>query len=59
VVNIANVKTYPNLTEDFLWLARRCGFRLVETLRLALSAIPGARAGSPYKFEPVFIFEKI
>jgi hypothetical protein len=21
VVNIANVKTYPNLTEDFLWLA--------------------------------------
>jgi len=58
VVNIANVKTYPNLTEDFVWLARRCGFRLVETLRLALSAIPGARAGSAYKYEPVYALRK-
>jgi hypothetical protein len=58
VVNIANVKTYPNLTEDLLWLGRRCGLRLVETLRLALSAMPGTRAGSPYKYEPVFAFRK-
>lgn len=57
-VNIANVASYPNLTEDFLWLARRCGFRHVETLRLALSAIPGTRAGSAYRFEPVFVFKK-
>jgi hypothetical protein len=58
VVNIANVKTYPNLTEDFLWLARRCGFRHIETLRLALSAMPGTRTGSPYRFEPVFVFQR-
>jgi hypothetical protein len=58
VVNVANVKTYPNLTEDFQWLARRCGFRHVETLRLALAAMPGTRTGSPYKFEPVFVFKK-
>ena len=58
VVNIANVASYPNVTEDFLWLARRCGFRHVETLRLALSAMPGTRSGSPYKFEPVFVLEK-
>lgn len=58
VVNIANVKSYPNLTNDFLLLAGRCGFGLIETLRLALSAIPGARKGSAYRFEPVFVFRK-
>ncbi len=58
VVNIAGVKSYPTLTEDFLCLARRCGFRQVETLRLALSAIPGARAGSTYKYEPVCVLKK-
>jgi len=57
-VNIANVASYPNLTEDFLWLARRCGFRHIDTLRLALSAMLGTRAGSVYKFEPVFVFRK-
>lgn len=59
VINIANVASYPNLTEDFLWLARRCGFRHIETLRLALSAMPGTREGSPYKFEPVYVFRKL
>lgn len=58
VINIANVASYPNLTEDFLWLARRCGFRHIETLQLALSRMPGTRAGSPYKFEAVFVFRK-
>ncbi len=58
-VNIANVASYPNLTEDFLWLARRCRFQHVETLRLALSAMPGTRAGSPYRYEPVFVFRKV
>jgi hypothetical protein len=58
IVNIANVPSYPNLTEDFRRLARRCGFRLIETLQLALSAMPGTRSGSPYKYEPVFVFTK-
>jgi hypothetical protein len=57
-VNIADVASYPNLTEDFVWLARRCGFRHVETLCLALSAMPGTRAGSAYKYEPVYVFRK-
>ncbi len=48
-----------DLTEDFLWLGRRCGFRLIETLRLALSAMPGSRVGSAYKYEPVFAFRKV
>jgi len=58
VVNIANVASYPNLTEDFLWLARRCGFRHIETLQLTLAAMPGTRKGSPYKFEPDYVFKK-
>jgi hypothetical protein len=38
--------------------AQRCGFRHIETLRLALSAMPGTRAGLPYKYEPVYVFWK-
>jgi hypothetical protein len=30
----------------------------IETLRLALSAIRGTRVGSPYKYDPVFVFRK-
>ncbi len=59
VVNLANVASYADLTDDFLMLARRCGFRHIETLRLALSAMPGTRAGAMFKYEPVFIFEKV
>lgn len=59
VVNIANVSSYPNLTEDFLALASRCGFRHSETLKLVLSAMPGTRDGSsPFKHEPIFVFDK-
>ncbi len=58
VVNLANVASYADLTDDFLMLARRCGFRHIETLRLALSAMPGTRAGAMFKYEPVFIFGK-
>jgi hypothetical protein len=32
------------------------GMRYIETLRLALSAIPGARAGLVYRYEPVYVF---
>ena len=58
VVNIAGVKSYPTLHDDFVSLAVANGWRLVETLRLALGAMPGTRAGSPYKFEPVYGFRK-
>jgi hypothetical protein len=59
VVNIAGVPSYPDLTEHCFWMAGRCGFRPMETLRLALSAMPGTRiTGSAYKFEPVYVFRK-
>jgi hypothetical protein len=37
----AAIEVDSNLTEDFLWLVRRCGFQHIETLRLALAAMPG------------------
>lgn len=58
-INIANVKTYKTLENDFLAMAEATGFRLVRTLRLALSPIPGTRkSGQKFKFEPVFVFRK-
>jgi hypothetical protein len=55
-VNIAGVPSYPHLTEHLFWIAGRCGFRPVETLRLMLSAMPSVRGA--FKCEPVFIFQK-
>ncbi len=55
-VNIAGVPSYPHLTEHLFWIAGRCGFRPVETLRLTLSAMPSVRGA--FKYEPVFIFRK-
>ena len=59
VINIAGVNSYPTLAKDFLALALQCGFRHRETLKLALSAMPGTRDGSsPFKHEPIFVFVK-
>jgi hypothetical protein len=59
-INIADVKSYPTLENDFVELAAVCGFRLVRTLRLALSAMMGTRqaGGDKFKYEPIFIFRK-
>jgi len=55
IINIANVKTYKNLEEDTLKIAKESGFILVETLKMALSKM----MNSGYKFEPVFVFKKV
>lgn len=34
------------------------GMEHIEALHLALAAMPGTRAGSPYKFELVFDFRR-
>jgi len=52
IINIADVKRYPNLTVDFLELAERKGFVLEEELKLALSSING----TGFKYEPVYVF---
>jgi hypothetical protein len=59
VVNLANVPTYPELERDFVTLAENNGWKLVSTLRLALSKMMGTRnGGGKHKFEFIFVFEK-
>jgi DNA modification methylase len=57
-LNIADSSTYPTLTKDVLALATKCGFKLKETLKLALSATPGTRKGSAFKYEPIYVFSR-
>ena len=59
VMNLADTKSYPTLTKDFLSLAKDTGFKLVETLQLALSKMVGTdKKSASHKFEPVFVFTK-
>ena len=50
IINIANVKSYPNLVQDFLDGVKEV--KLVQELKLQLSKHGG------YKYEPVFVFKK-
>lgn len=54
IINIANVKSYPTLCDDFLETANSHGFKLLKTLRMTLSNIQGGNE----KYEPIFILEK-
>jgi len=59
VMNLANTKSYPTLTTDFLSLAKDRGFKLVEALQLALSKMPGTgKQDASHKHEPIFAFRK-
>lgn len=55
IINLADVKSYPNLCKDFLRLTKKCGFELEKTLRMTLSNIQGGNE----KYEPMFIFKKV
>jgi hypothetical protein len=59
VVNIAPVPNYPRLVGDFLSLAADLGWCHKETLKLALSKIPGTKhlTSETHKSEPVFCFQ--
>ncbi len=60
-INIADVSGYPgNLEEDFLALAENRGWKLVKTMKLALSVMPGTRRKQKgtHKYEPIFVFKK-
>lgn len=58
VVNIADTDTYPSLTADFLALAKEMGFKLTETLQLALSKMIGLDKTESHKHEPVYALTK-
>jgi len=52
-INIANVKNYPTLEQDFNDIMKE-KFTWVETLRYALSMMNV----SGYKYEPIFVYKK-
>ena len=54
ILNVANVKSHPELEFDTVKIAQEEGFKLVDTLQLSLSSI--SKGG--YKYEPVFVFIK-
>jgi 16S rRNA G966 N2-methylase RsmD len=55
IVNIANVKSYKNIEDDFLMIAKEKGFKLIDIMKYNLSSLSH---NSKFKFEPVFIFKK-
>lgn len=58
IINIKNVKSFPDLEARTVELAESLGFTLVETLQLSLSAMFGAKEKyGKFKFEPVFVFQ--
>jgi hypothetical protein len=61
VINIAGVKSYPNLPIDFVALAQASGWVFEETLHLRLSKMMGKRRGcnETHKLEPIYVFHKV
>jgi hypothetical protein len=63
-INIAAVKSYPDVCADLVELASLMGLQLVDTLKLSLRKIPGSHNATSknsyelFKYEPVFIFKK-
>jgi hypothetical protein len=60
IINIANVKSYPALENDFVDMALSRGWKLERTLRYSLSRMMGTRkpGDDPFKYEPMFVFKK-
>jgi tRNA1(Val) A37 N6-methylase TrmN6 len=68
VLNIANVASSSQLEKDARILARSVGFKNEDFFKLAMSIVPGTRAGvrhkvvvdgSMFKHEPCFVFKKV
>lgn len=54
IINIANVKSYKDLEDDTLKIAKAVGFKLQTTHKMLLSSL----MSGGYKFEPIFVFKK-
>jgi SAM-dependent methyltransferase len=55
IINIANVKSYKNIEEDFVNIAKLKGFKLINIMKYNLSSLSH---NDKFKFEPVFIMKK-
>lgn len=58
-INIANTKTHPTLEEETVRVAEENGFKLVDEWKLSLSNPKMSSNKHAFKYEPIFIFEKI
>jgi hypothetical protein len=60
LINIADPKGKQNinLESETVRVAEECGFRLVKTLKLALSNVNLRRKDVKFKYEPIFLFIK-
>lgn len=58
-INIANTKYFPNLEEKIITVATETGFILADVWKLALSNPQMKNNKSPFKYEPIFIFDKL
>lgn len=59
VINLANVKSAPDLAKDFRVMAEDNGWVLVQEAKLLLAKMMGTRNNDDaFKAEPVFIFKK-
>jgi hypothetical protein len=56
-VNIANVRSYPNIEKDMVEVAESIGFCLNTTMHYALSMLALDRTNK-FKYEPIYIFTK-
>jgi len=54
VINIANVKTYPDLEDVMEVYCRKLGFFFIKKYKMILSS----NSGRGVKYEPVFVFKK-
>lgn len=54
IINVANVKTYPDLENDVVALCKEAGFEYVKTYQMTLSGLLTGKK----KFEPIFVFQK-
>jgi hypothetical protein len=57
-INIANTRSFSNLEEEVIRVAKETGFILEDTWKLGLSNLAKDRT-EKYKYEPIFIFKKI
>ncbi len=59
-INIADPKKKGDISleSETIRVAKKCGFKLKETLKLALSNPVMSNKQSAFKYEPVFVFQK-
>ena len=59
LLNIANVKRYPELEADAVAICKECGFVHEQTLWMVMSTLPGGKSTpEKVKTEPIFVFRK-